>query len=233
MIEVLIVEDEPIVSRGHQAVVDGLDGFAVAAAVGTGRDALETVARRPVDLLLLDIGLPDIGGLEVCRAIRAAGRRIDVIAISAARDVDTVRGAVDLGIVEYVVKPFPARVLREKLVRHREVVEERTRRTGAMTQQEVDRLLGRGGGSQQGYGLPKGLSPQTLDAVITALREAGPEGRTAAEIADHVGMSVRSARRYLAHLDETRCTETTPDYGGPGRPELRYRWRTAEEGPRG
>lgn len=232
MIGVLIIEDDPIVARGHQAVVEGLDGFAVVAAVGTGRDALETVARRSVDLLLLDIGLPDIGGLEVCRAIRAAGRRIDVIAISAARDVDTVRSAVDLGIVEYVVKPFPARVLREKLVRHREVVEQRTRRTGAMTQQEVDRLLGRGGGPQ-GSGLPKGLSPQTLDAVITTLRDAGAAGRTAAGVAEHVGMSVRSARRYLAHLDETDCTETTPDYGGPGRPELRFRWRTAGERPRG
>lgn len=228
MIGVLIVEDDPIIARGHQAVADGLDGFSVVAVVGTGRDALETVAKGSVDLLLLDIGLPDIGGLEVCRAIRAAGRRIDVIAISAARDVDTVRGAVDLGIVEYVVKPFPTRVLREKLLRHREVVEERTRRTGAMTQQEVDRLLGRGAGPQHGSGLPKGLSPQTLDAVIIALRDA-TEGETAAGIAEHVGISVRSARRYLAHLDETGCTETTPDYGRPGRPELRFRWRTAHE----
>jgi response regulator of citrate/malate metabolism len=224
VIRVLIVEDEPVVSRGHRAIIDDLEGFAVVAAIGTGRGALETVAKESVDLLLLDLGLPDIGGLEVCRAIRTTGRHVDVIAISAARDVDTIRGAVDLGIVEYVVKPFPSRVLRDKLLRHRDVVEERNRRSGALTQQEVDRLVLRGTESEARTSLPKGLSPQTLEAVVAALRAAGMFGRTAAGIADDVGLSARSARRYLTHLEETRCTRVTPEYGGPGRPELRYRW---------
>jgi response regulator of citrate/malate metabolism len=224
VIGVLIVEDEPIVRRAHVATVDALEGYAVVAAVGTGREALETLARGSVDLVLLDIGLPDVGGLEVCRAVRATGTHVDVIAISAARDVDTVRGAVDLGIVEYVVKPFPARVLRDKLLRHRERVEERDRHTGSLTQPEVDRLLGRGREADPQDGLPKGLAPHTLEAIVTALRDAATSGRTAAGIAEDVGLSVRSARRYLAHLERIGCTRATPDYGGPGRPQLRFRW---------
>ncbi len=115
-------------------------------------------------------------------------------------------------------------VLRDKLLRHREVVEERNRSSGALTQHEVDRLMLRGTEPNARPGLPKGLSPQTLDAVIAALRGAGTSGRTAVGIADEVGVSARSARRYLAHLEETRCTQVTPEYGGLGRPELRYRW---------
>lgn len=227
MIDVLIVEDEPIVRRAHEAAVGKLEDFRVVASVGTGRDALETVSRIPVDLLLLDIGLPDIGGLDVCRAIRATGRHLDVIAISAARDVTTVRDAVDLGIVEYVVKPFPARVLREKLLLHRQRVAVREGHSGALTQDEVDRLLARGPTTETPHDLPKGLSPITLEVIVAALRAAGRDGRTATEVADDVGVSVRSARRYLAHLEQTGCARSAPSYGGPGRPQLRFEWRDA------
>lgn len=228
MIDVLIVEDEPIVRRAHEAAVGQLEDFRVVASVGTGRDALEAVTRMPVDLLLLDIGLPDIGGLEVCRAIRATGRHLDVIAISAARDVTTVRDAVDLGIVEYVVKPFPARVLREKLLLHRQRVADREGHTGALTQEEVDRLLTRGPSAAAPPDLPKGLSPTTLEAIIAALRDAGGDGLTATEVAERIGMSARSARRYLAHLEQTGCARSAPSYGGPGRPQLRFEWRDAD-----
>ena len=72
MIQVLVVEDEPVVAEAHRRFVERTDGFAVAGVAGTGAEALEVLKARPVDVILLDLGLPDIPGLELCQAIRRA-----------------------------------------------------------------------------------------------------------------------------------------------------------------
>jgi response regulator of citrate/malate metabolism len=172
-----------------------------------------------VDLLLLDLHLPDVHGLQFARSLRAAGHQADVIAVTSARDLTVVREGVSLGVVQYVLKPFTFATLRDRLVRYAEFHASAGEASG---QDEVDRALAtlRAPGPAA---LPKGLSSPTLERVTVALRDSG-EGLTATGLAEVVGISRITARRYLEHLVDAGRAARAPQYGTVGRPELQYRW---------
>src|SRR6202049_1271002 len=116
MIRTLIVDDDFRVAALHRAYVEKVPGFTVVGEAGTGADALRLIAQVKPDLVLLDIYLPDISGLDVMRTIRESGAsRVDVIAITAARDVESLRAAMHGGVVHYLIKPFRFAALEEKL----------------------------------------------------------------------------------------------------------------------
>jgi response regulator of citrate/malate metabolism len=226
-IRVLVVEDDPITARAHAAYVDRVPGFAVVATVLTGADALRHLSHPGTDLVLLDLNLPDMHGMDVCRAIRAAGRRTDVIAVTSARDLAMVRSAVSHGVVQYLLKPFVFATLRERLERYASYRQELNRDAGTVAgQHEVDRLLGGPGGQRPPAEnrLPKGMSRDSLEITIARLR-AAPKALSAAEAAGQAGMSRVSARRYLEYLCDVGLATRTSRYGGTGRPEIEYCWR--------
>ncbi|SDJ77493.1 response regulator [Nonomuraea jiangxiensis] len=216
VISVLVVEDEEITAEANRIYVERVPGFAVAAVVRSGGEALRFLRRTPVDLILLDLYLPDMHGLEVCRAVRAGGLMCDVIAVTSARDLAMVRSAVSLGISQYLLKPFTFATLAEKLTRYARFKEEAGLAVG---QGDVDRVLGTLRGSSE---LPKGMSRDTLDSVAAQLRRH-PQGMAAQAVADAVGVSRVTARRYLEYLVELGVAARFPQYGGVGRPELLYR----------
>jgi response regulator of citrate/malate metabolism len=222
VIRVLVVEDEPVAAEAHRAYVDRVPGFATAAVAGTGAAAMEALARTPVDLVLLDMNLPDTHGIELCRRVRAARVDVDVLAVTSARELSTVRAAAAHGVVGYLLKPFTAAALRDRLLAYAEH-RDRLRGGGDVAgQDDVDRVL-EGVRPARPAPLPKGLHRQTLDAVVAALRAT--EGLSAAEAAGEVGTSRITARRYLEYLADTGLAARTPRYGGAGRPETEYRWR--------
>ncbi len=114
-IRVLIVDDDFMVARVHAGFVAALDGFEVVGTASTGAAALEAVQRLRPDLLLLDVYLPDMTGLEVLRRLRADASPVDVMVISAARDVDSIRSAFHGGVLHYLVKPFDRRTFEDRL----------------------------------------------------------------------------------------------------------------------
>ena len=220
-IRTLVVDDDARVADIHKSYVERIDGFTVAGVANRGTEALRRVLDDEPDLVLLDIYLPDLDGLEVCRRLRAAGNLVDVIAVTAARDVDTVRGAVGLGVAQYLVKPFTFASFRDKLERYA-AFKALADRGGEAEQQEIDAMLGelRSPGA---IALPKGLSKETLELVARTLKQATtPLG--AAETAQQAGLSRVTARRYLEHLVQAQQVELELRYGGSGRPEHRYRW---------
>jgi response regulator of citrate/malate metabolism len=222
MIRVLVVEDEPMAAEAHRAYVDRTTGFTTVAVSGTGAHALATLTRSPVDLVLLDMNLPDAHGIELCRRIRAAGVDIDVLAVTSARELSTVRAAAAQGVVGYLLKPFTYPALRERLEAYAAYRAQMARGGDASGQSEIDRVLDavRPAGAAP---LPKGMSRETLDAVVAAVRAA--DGVSAAETADAIGASRITARRYLEYLADAGLVDRSPRYGGTGRPELEYRWR--------
>ena len=117
-IRVLIVEDEPAAAEALVLHVGRVPGFGVAGHVSTGADALRRVVAGGVDLVLLDIYLPDMSGLEVLRRLRAAGLTVDVVATTRARDLSVVQAAVSFGVTQYLVKPFTSAAVRQKLDRY-------------------------------------------------------------------------------------------------------------------
>ena len=115
IINALIVEDDPVLAQAHRQFATRVPGFTVVGVAHLGAEALRMVATRAVDVLLLDVNLPDVNGIELCRALRARGNQVDVIAVTSARDLATVRAAVSLGVVQYLVKPFSFATFQEKL----------------------------------------------------------------------------------------------------------------------
>jgi response regulator of citrate/malate metabolism len=224
MIRTLVVEDDPVAAAAHVSYVGRVQGFTVAASAGCGADALRALARTPVDLVLLDVHLPDMNGLEVLRRMRAAGHTTDVIMVTRARDVTVVQAAVAFGATQYLVKPFTFNAVRRKLEGFQEY-RERLGTGPVVAQDDVDGLLESLRAPAEAGGLPKGVSRESLDAVCAALARAGEAGRTAAEVADAVGASRVTARRYLEYLAETGLAERGARYGSTGRPQTEYRWR--------
>jgi two-component system CitB family response regulator len=220
MIRTLVVDDDFRVADLHRLYTAQLDGFEVVGLAHTGTEALDLADRQAPDLVLLDIYLPDMSGLDVLRILRQGERPVDVIAITAAQDVATIRSAMQRGSVHYLIKPFNFAAFREKLQSYAEV-HARLGQVAQASQAEVDRLYGllRTGLEEE---LPKGLSPATRDLVVSALRSA-PAPLSASDVARIAGLSRVTARRYLEHLAEGGSVEITMQYGTPGRPEHRYR----------
>jgi response regulator of citrate/malate metabolism len=221
MIGVLVVDDDFRVAGIHAAYVSRLDGFTVVGQAHTAAAALDAVDELTPDLILLDIYLPDDDGLSVMRQLAARSHpRPDVLAVTAARDVTSVRTAMQLGAVSYLVKPFAFAVLRERLTAYRDL-RQRLASLGEADQQEVDALYG----LLRAPALPptpsKGHSAPTLALVRDAVRAAG-HGVSAAEVAAQVGISRPTAQRYLAYLAQHGIVRLRMRYGSTGRPEHRY-----------
>lgn len=222
MIRVLVVEDDPVMAEGHRRFVERVDGFVVSGVAGTGGAAIEHLEEYPVDLVLLDVRLPDTDGITVCREMRRRGYPVDVIAVTSTRDTDVVRAAVSLGVVQYLIKPFDFAVFREKLVRYRQYRHELGRHGDrAAAQEDVDRALA-ALRSPSVEAQPKGLSPDTAALVLDGLRTV--DDASAAELAIKLGISRVTARRYLERLAEQGLATRTLRYGTSGRPQQRYRW---------
>ena len=221
MIQVLVVDDDFMVARLHSSVVASQPGFEVIGAARTGSDALAAVRTLRPDLVLLDIYLPDMSGLEVLRRFResATDYPVDVIVISAARDLDTLRTALRGGVFQYLVKPFEVESLRARLADYAAHRAELHHLTEAH-QDEVDRVFRI---PSTRTPPPKGISPETTTLVLRALAEAPDPDLSATECADLTGLSRSSTRRYLEHLVSTGQAEMHPRYGTAGRPERRYR----------
>lgn len=224
-VRVLVVEDEEHAAAAHADYVARVPGFALAGVARSAAEAARHLNRDPeVDLLLLDLHLPDGHGLGLLQKLRSAGVLCDVIAVTSARDVDVVRAAVAQGVVLYLLKPFTFPMFRSKLEQYAAYRAELGAATGDVAQTEVDRMLGTLRARSGATALPKGMSAESLDQVVAVLRGA-QRGLSASEVAEQVGASRVTARRYLEHLADSGAVERAPRYGGSGRPEVEYRWR--------
>ena len=221
MIDVLIVDDDFMVARIHQGFVERTPGFQVVGIAHNGAEALDTAERLQPDLVLLDVYLPDANGLDLLKRLRETTPELDVLVISAAREMETVRRALRGGIVHYLMKPFTYDDLRERLEHYQQTYGALDSTEQEPEQADVDRLFGL---KPTDARLPKGFSAETLRLVAEALRDS-PQDFSAAEAAAALGLSRVSARRYLEHLVESNKVEVTLRYGGVGRPERRYAWR--------
>ncbi len=241
-IRTLIIDDDVAVAGIHHGFLLARGGFDVVAMAHTGQQGIDLAAELDPELVLLDIHLPDMSGLDVLLRLRGRRRPVDVLVITASRELDTVRGAMAGGVLHYLVKPFSSQALNERLDEYVLLRKELASGTaGPLDQASIDRLVAPSrrsaltgpvagqsahaeGPGQPAVRLPKGLSRPTLDAVIEALK-ASSEDVSAASLALQMGLSRVSARRYLEYLVVHGHARLTPRYGAAGRPENRYLWR--------
>lgn len=218
MRDVLVVDDDFMVAEIHRRFVDRVHGFRAVGVARSGAEALTATRELRPALILLDVYLPDMTGLEVLQRLRSERDRVDVIMITAARELDTVRGALDGGAADYLIKPFEFPQLEAKLQAYATRADALLSASG-VDQSLIDSLFGVPQPAPAKV-LPKGLGAETGELVLAAVRDAGEV--SAAECADLVGISRVSARRYLEHYLSVGALELRLQYG-VGRPERRYR----------
>ena len=220
MIRVLIIDDDFMVAKVHAGFIQRTPGFAVVGAAHSGAEALAKTRDLSPDLVLLDIHLPDANGLDLMLQLREIAPELDVLVISAAREVETVRRALRGGIVHYLIKPFSQADLQERLEHYRSAYQSLDSSKDVAEQSDVNRVFGVERQESTLRPLPKGCSPETLKMVESVLRSAETD-LSAAEVADLTGTSRVSARRYLEYLHDEARVEVRLKYGA-GRPERRY-----------
>jgi response regulator of citrate/malate metabolism len=216
----LIVDDDFMVAKVHAGYTLRVPGFEVVGIAHSGAEALSAVDRLQPDLVVLDTYLPDMSGLEVLRQLRARQTPVDVIMVTAARDVASVRAAMQGGALHYIVKPFDFARFRDALEAYRRLVE-RGSGLAAVEQSDIDHMYATLRATPAPT-LPKGLNRPTLELVLRYLGQR-PEAASAQEVAEGTGVSRGTARRYLEFLETQGRTTMELRYGAAGRPEHRYR----------
>ncbi|TME91931.1 MAG: response regulator [Chloroflexi bacterium] len=197
MIRALVVDDDFMVAELHSDFTARVPGFQVVGIAHSGGEALAAIERQRPDLVILDIYLPDQSGLAVLQQLRRDGADVDVIMVTAAKDMPSLQQAMQGGVLHYIVKPFDFARFAQTLETYRRFRDERARR------------------------VPKGLNGPTLDLILRDLmRQHAPQ--TAQEVADRTGVSRGTARRYLEYLEQRGQATLDLRYGSTGRPEHLY-----------
>ena len=116
MTRILIVEDDPMVASLNSRLIQTMEGFELAGIANDAKDALAFLQENTVDLILLDIYMPGMNGLELLNRVREMQFPVDVLVVSAARDSNSIQSALRSGAVDYLIKPFDFERLRQALL---------------------------------------------------------------------------------------------------------------------
>jgi CitB family two-component system response regulator CitT len=223
MIQVVIVEDDYRIGNIHEEFVNKVDGFQVVGKALNGKEALKLVEEYDVDLLLLDIYMPDVLGTNLMTEIRKINLKIDVIIISAATEKDIIEDAIRLGAFDYIIKPVKMKRFIDTLERYKKM-RKRLEDKQTVDQDLLDRFFGHTESDDMEEDVvvtPKGIDPLTLKKVEDVINQTS-EGITAEEMGNLVGASRTTARRYLEYLISEGRLVAELEYGAVGRPERKY-----------
>ncbi|MBS3948934.1 MAG: response regulator [Dethiobacter sp.] len=217
-IRTVIVEDDPMVTQINKQYIEKIGGFEIVGTAETGQESLGTIYRLLPHLVILDVYLPDISGMQILKELRAKNVPTDVVLVTAARDVDTIQNAFRHGAIDYIIKPFKFSRLKSALESYK-LLHNKLHRKLALDQEEIDELAMHKTRAQES--MPKGLSEVTLRQVMLyILKSEAP--LSAEEVAEGVGLARVTARRYLDYLEKSGKLVLEAQYGSVGRPVNRY-----------
>lgn len=223
MIKTVIVEDDRMVASINNQFAAKTTGIQVIATFYNGRNALEFLEKTKVDLLLLDLYMPEFSGLELLEELRRQNSDADVIMITAANDAPHIKEALRLGIVDYLIKPFRyerfAQAM-DKYLLKRAVMENGME----FTQEDIDQLISVRCPSPQSreMELQKGVQRHTLNRIHICLQTHQGEYLTSEQISGETGLSKVTVRRYMNYLIENNEVSSRVEYSTGGRPRVEY-----------
>ncbi|GGB54275.1 response regulator [Fictibacillus barbaricus] len=223
--EVFIVEDDIRIAEINRKFVEKVPGFSVCGIALNEDEAKEQIAILKPDLVLLDIFFPDMNGLDFLRWIRSEFRGIEVIMVTAATEVDTLKHALSDGVFDYIVKPVIFQRFKDTLLNFHEYKKSILQLSAdkEINQNLIDSILKREKAEIEPSYLPKGIDPITLEKVISMLTQY-KKGYTAEVLGERIGTSRTTARRYLEYLVSEQKATADISYGGVGRPERIYKY---------
>ena len=215
--QVLIVEDDPVITAIYKKTIATTEGLTVAGSVTRGEDALAFVQHRECDLMLLDLRLAGMNGVNLLHKLRGEGHSVEVIALTATRNASVVQAVIQRGAIDYLVKPFTIERLRRALRLF--VNRANALQNDQLDQDAVDVVCA--SGRIERRWLPKGLTPDGVARVRQVLASSA-EPLSATEVADSAGLARVTARRYLEYLVSVDEASVDAAPSGPGRPPKLY-----------
>lgn len=225
--QVLIVEDDFRIAEINRQFVEKIEDFTVLDIVKTGKETLDYLrsSKNLPNLILLDVYIPDIKGLDLFWQIRKNYHDIDMIMVTAAKEVSTIEETLRGGIFDYIIKPVDFNRFEQTLNRYKERRNFLTSKK-EMVQAEIDLITGVKDLSAakriSNAILPKGIDSITLGEIKNILKENNDKGMTAVDLSKKIGTSRSTARRYLEYLVSLQVVKVKLKYGDVGRPERQY-----------
>jgi two-component system CitB family response regulator len=222
MIEVMIIEDDPMVREINSKFLKKVEGFSLYKAVGNLADAKKHVLARKPDLILLDVFLPKENGIDFLKWLRSEEIEVDVILITADKTAGRVQEAFRYGAVDYLIKPFSFERFRESLVqfkeRHREF-----KKSDEIDQTALDKLISSGPAPHEEENLAKGLNKYTYKSILEEISVRGSGYFTADDLSEKLKIARVTVRRYLEHMERDGLLEKLVEYGKVGRPQHKFK----------
>ncbi len=220
MIRTIIVEDDPMVAAlNKQYLLKSSSKLKIVGAFKDGQSALDYLHKKPVDLVILDVYLPVLNGLDLLQQIRQEKIETDVIMVTAARNREEIQLAMRLGVMDYLVKPFDFSRFQQAIQlffhKHDLMAAQSTLDQGTIDAIASAEPL------EKAQSFPKGLQAQTLTKILDFI--APLESFTCKAVAGGTGLSIVTTQRYLNYLVDQQKVKTTIDYHTGGRPKLVYR----------
>ncbi|MDN6842850.1 MAG: response regulator, partial [Staphylococcus equorum] len=218
MLNILIVEDDPMVAQINQQFIKKIDDQTSVDIASNVKEAIKHIENKEIDLLLLDIYMPEENGLTFLKYIREQGYKIDAILITAATDVEDIQTAFRYGAVDYLIKPFDFERFQQSLLRYKKGLTF-FNKTSSINQTDIDaeflnkEIVDR----DSELKLPKGVTEATLQVIIDKMKYFEENEFSTDDISKCVNISRVSVRKYLKFLTDIEVLEESLNYG-IGRP---------------
>lgn len=222
--KVLIVEDDPMVAMINEQYVKQNKNFTVSSICRNGEEALNFLEGNKIDLIVLDVYMPVMDGVETLKRIRDKKISSEVIMVTAANDTQTLERTMHLGVLDYLIKPFTMErfsIALEKFMSQNKTLKENT----ILDQKSIDLLMSSKQESKQFLReaeYPKGINRKTLSTIMNFFDE-NTGWQTVDMIADKLKISIVTIRHYMNYLVEKRIVMEDINYETGGRPSMLYR----------
>lgn len=221
IIKVLLIEDDPMVQEVNRQFIERIEGFKIVGIAGNGSEGIQMIKKLMPDLIFIDIFMPAQDGLETIHQIRKEALAVDIITITAAADMETIRSVLQNGGFDYIMKPFKFERIKKSLENYRSF-RNQLRSKATFTQKDLDQIrFEKEDYESTNIELPKGLNEVTFKKIMKYLNEQ-KKPLSAEEVAERIGLARVTARRYLDYLAKSGHILIDIQYGGVGRPINRY-----------
>lgn len=225
MYRVLIVEDDPMVAFINRQYVETTLSFQVVGICKSGIEALEYLEKEETDLIILDYYTPLMNGDEFIDRLHGMGKTPAIIMVTSANDIEIVSKLLSRGVIDYLVKPFEYQRFKGALERFGVYMNRMKTQKGTLKQGEIDSLLALQETAATGpSSLSKGLNEATLKRIRSFLQETPGICCTSEQLAEQIGLSRITVRRYLNYLVEIGELISEIDYQTGGRPSIKYHY---------
>lgn len=220
MYKVLVVEDDPMVRMINEQYVRMNKDFCIASSVKNGQEALDYIKENKVDLVVLDVFMPFMNGVEFLKKLREQKLKTEVIMVTAANDTATLEETMHLGVIDYLVKPFA-------LERFQVALEKFTAKMNAINgsdvldQNLIDSIISNSP-QKKSKEYPKGIQEKTLERIKTCFENKN-DWHSVELIAEKLGISIVTVRHYVNYLVKEEFLQESINYETGGRPSMLYK----------